>query len=114
MALTTPRATILMIAGRQEMLATAAELTASGYAVSIVSDADAALRAVNSNRFQSVLLDLDLAGKNDLSLVEAIAQSLAAPSLVVCAAEASLEFAVAVMRMGASDFVTGPPSAARL
>lgn len=78
------------------------------YEVYTASNADEALRLMDSENFDVVLTDLRMAGKSGLSVVD---HALALPQKPVCimmTAYGNVETAVEAMRRGAYDFLTKP------
>src|ERR1035437_8760720 len=103
----TPQAKVLFVTRRRDIAAMSGTLGALGYEATMATETEEALGWISSHAFQAILVDLYLTGKQDLWLLEAAIGSPAAPAVIACAAESSVEFAVAVMRAGASDFFTG-------
>src|ERR1022692_2376070 len=103
----TPQAKVLLVTRRSDLAAMGESLGAEGYEATIATEAGEALRLIAPHSFQAILVDLDLSGKQDLNLLEAAVGSAATPAVIACNAESSVEFAVSVMRAGASDFFTG-------
>jgi serine phosphatase RsbU (regulator of sigma subunit) len=88
-------------------------LKSQGYRTETVSDPAKVLRAVESEQFDLVLMDMNYerdttAGAEGLQLVSQIRAKDNSLPLVVMTAWSSVELAVEAMRLGASDFVQKP------
>jgi phosphoserine phosphatase RsbU/P len=88
-------------------------LKSQGYCTETVSDPAKVLRAVESEQFDLVLMDMNYerdttAGAEGLQLVSQIRAKDNSLPLVVMTAWSSVELAVEAMRLGASDFVQKP------
>jgi phosphoserine phosphatase RsbU/P len=88
-------------------------LKSQGYCTETVTDPAKVLRAVDSEQFDLVLMDMNYerdttAGAEGLQLVSQIRAKDDSLPLVVMTAWSSVELAVEAMRLGASDFVQKP------
>ncbi len=100
------QAKVLIVSRRPDLSGMNDALAAAGYEITMAARHGEAQEQISSHRYQVVIIDLDLSGKHDLSLLGLAVASPASPAVVACASESSVEFAVTVMRMGASDFFT--------
>jgi DNA-binding NtrC family response regulator len=91
--------------GMREVLSQA--LVGRGHNVQVVSDGDAAVRAIDAD-VDLVITDLRMPGKDGLEVLKAAMGRGAPPSVIVMTAFGSVDAAVEAMRLGASDFVTKP------
>lgn len=78
------------------------------YEVYTASNADEALRLMNSENFDVVLTDLRMAGKSGLSVVDHALALPQKPACIMMTAYGNVETAVEAMRRGAYDFLTKP------
>ncbi len=84
------------------------ELTRKGYAVSVAADGNEALRALSSNTFDAILLDVVMPGMDGLSLMKKLKEDPQAPPIIVLTGKATVETAVEAMKNGAYDYLTKP------
>jgi len=81
----------------------------NGYQSTIKTDVSSALEAVEKEKFDLVILDLQLPDENGIVFLEkmrGVDKNL--PPVVVCTGMVSIENAVEAMKKGASDFITKP------
>lgn len=78
------------------------------YDVYLAGDADEAFRLLEAERFDLVLTDLRMAGKNGMRVVERSLQAPGPPVVIMMTAYGSVETAVEAMKRGAYDFLTKP------
>jgi two-component system response regulator AtoC len=83
-------------------------LESEGYAVTEAADGIEALRAIEAERPDAVLLDLRMPGLDGLGLLDAIAPRLAELPVIVITAFGGSEPAIEAMRRGAYDYLTKP------
>jgi two-component system nitrogen regulation response regulator NtrX len=81
-----------------------------GYAVSAVESGEAALAALESGRFDLVLLDVWLPGQDGLEVLQRIRASHGGLPVVMISGHGTIETAVRAVRLGAQDFVEKPLS----
>src|SRR3990172_11832593 len=81
-----------------------------GYAVSTVDTGEAALEALESRRYDLVLLDVWLPGADGLEVLGKIREFDAELPVVVISGHGTIETAVKAVRNGAQDFVEKPLS----
>ncbi len=78
------------------------------YEIFMARDADEAFRLMDAEKFDLVLTDLRMAGKNGLSVIDKALALPARPACVMMTAYGNVETAVEAMRRGAYDFLTKP------
>jgi two-component system nitrogen regulation response regulator NtrX len=81
-----------------------------GYAVHAVETGEAALAALAARRFDLVLLDVWLPGKDGLEVLSRVREADAELPVVVISGHGTIETAVKAVRLGAQDFVEKPLS----
>ena len=81
-----------------------------GYAVDAVDSGEGALAALESRRYDLVLLDVWLPGADGLEVLARIRESDAELPVVVISGHGTIETAVKAVRLGAQDFVEKPLS----
>jgi len=81
-----------------------------GYAVHAVETGEAALVALAARRFDLVLLDVWLPGRDGLEVLGRIRETDAELPVVVISGHGTIETAVKAVRLGAQDFVEKPLS----
>ena len=81
-----------------------------GYAVHAVETGEAALLALGARRFDLVLLDVWLPGRDGLEVLGRIRETDAELPVVVISGHGTIETAVKAVRLGAQDFVEKPLS----
>jgi two-component system nitrogen regulation response regulator NtrX len=81
-----------------------------GYAVQAVESGEAALEALETRRFDLVLLDVWLPGQDGLEVLRRIREGHAELPVVVISGHGTIETAVKAVRLGAQDFVEKPLS----
>src|SRR5512134_1898052 len=81
-----------------------------GYAVEAVDTGEAALEALESRRYDLVLLDVWLPGQDGLEVLARIRGGDAELPVVVISGHGTIETAVKAVRLGAQDFVEKPLS----
>jgi two-component system copper resistance phosphate regulon response regulator CusR len=102
--------TRILIAEDEERIASFIEkgLNASGYATEIVGDGDEALTHARSGRFDLLILDLGLPGRDGLEVLESLRGEGAAIPVVILTARNTASEVVAGLEGGADDYVTKP------
>ena len=78
------------------------------YDVIVTKSVDEALRAQQDAPPDLVLLDLVMPGRSGLEFLEANAQAVSPPPVVVISATRAVDTAVQAMKLGAADYVTKP------
>jgi len=92
----------------------AAQLEDAGHEVSLSETLADARRALTSENFDVVLLDLQLPDGDGLTIFDAWAGKSGRPSVIVVTADGSLNRAITAMRLGAYDFLVKPVAGTRL
>lgn len=86
----------------------------AGHDVVICESADRALDQVRSQRFDMILSDVGMAGKDGLSLLAELKSLGVAAPVVMISGQANVEMAVRATRLGALDFLEKPISTDKL
>jgi two-component system nitrogen regulation response regulator NtrX len=81
-----------------------------GYAVDAVESGEAALLALESHRYDLVVLDVWLPGADGLAVLQRVREADAELPVVVISGHGTIETAVKAVRLGAQDFVEKPLS----
>lgn len=89
-------------------------LTRGGYEVEAVSEAKAALDALEGSSFDLLLTDVSMPGMTGLELLEAVRERSSALPAIVMSGAGTIEFAVKALKLGAYDFIEKPVRAERL
>ena len=89
-------------------------LEASGYEVRPVSHASEALKTVAKQNFAAAVIDLQLIGRNGISLMEEIHHDQPNLPVIILTAHGSIESAVDAMQRGAFTYLTKPFDAREL
>lgn len=110
-----PNARILVVEDSPSLaLGYAAQLEDVGHEVSLCETLAEARRALESEKFDVVLLDLQLPDGDGLTILDVLARKPGSPSVVVVTADGSLNRAIMAMRLGAYDFLVKPVAGTRL
>jgi len=83
-------------------------LTSEGYEVEVSSSGEEAVEKVNSRSFDLTLLDLLMPGMNGIEVLRHIRRILPQAVIIIITAYASVESAIAAMKMGAFDYIQKP------
>lgn len=86
----------------------------AGHEATVCDNAGRALELIKSQRFDLVLSDVVMPGKDGLSLLEDIKTQNPALPVVMISGQANIEMAVRATRLGAVDFLEKPLSTERL
>jgi len=89
-------------------------LQKEGYRVSACDNGNAGLEMLEHERFEVVLTDLRLPGMNGLDIVKAAKEKNAECTVIVITAYATVETAIAALKLGAYDYLTKPFSPDKL
>src|SRR5208283_5833350 len=89
-------------------------LERAGFHALIASSGDAALKALETDFFGAVVLDLGLPDMSGLDILKHIIAQGLPTSVIVVTTNGSIKTAVEAMRLGAYDFVVKPISSDRL
>ncbi len=90
----------------QELMRT--ELPRIGHQVVVCADGDEAVATLQQQRFDCLIVDLDMPGKHGLEVIEAAKEIDTDVEAVVLTGKSSLETAVGALRQGAFDYLTKP------
>jgi DNA-binding NtrC family response regulator len=86
----------------------------AGHDASVCDNAGRALEMIKAQRFDMVLSDVVMPGKDGLSLLEDLKTQGVAVPVVMISGQANIEMAVRATRLGAVDFLEKPLSTERL
>jgi two-component system, OmpR family, copper resistance phosphate regulon response regulator CusR len=102
--------TRILIAEDEERIAAFIDkgLKASGYATEIVGEGGEALKLARSGKYDLLILDLGLPGKDGLEVLQALRGEGAAIPVVILTARNTTREVVAGLEGGADDYVTKP------
>lgn len=92
----------------------AAQLEDAGHEVSLCETLAEARRTLASEKFDVILLDLQLPDGDGLTIFDSLPSSTSKPSVIVVTADGSLNRAITAMRIGAYDFLVKPVAGSRL
>ena len=92
----------------------AAQLEDAGHDVSLCETLAEARRSLLAERYDVVLLDLQLPDGDGLTIFDALGDAAGNPGVIVVTADGSLNRAISAMRLGAYDFLVKPISGTRL
>lgn len=87
---------------------TRALLQDEGYSVDAVGDGDEGLRRLAEEEFELVLLDLKMAGRGGLSVLEEIRRRGSSVPVLMLTGFGSVDSAVQALKLGADDYITKP------
>ncbi len=83
-------------------------LTLEGYAVKTMNEGDAALRLLQTEDFDVVLLDIRMPGKDGLQVLSEMKEMKSSPRVIMITAVGDLSVALDAVRRGANDYLTKP------
>ncbi len=83
-------------------------LTIEGYAVKTMNEGDAALRLLQTENFDVVLLDIRMPGKDGLQVLSEMKEMKSSPRVIMITAVGDLSVALDAVRRGANDYLTKP------
>jgi len=86
----------------------------AGHEATVCDSAQRALELVKSQRFDLILSDVVMPGKDGLALLEDLKAAGVATPVVMISGQASIEMAVRATRLGAVDFLEKPLSTEKL
>src|SRR5215208_4334633 len=89
-------------------------LTAEGYVVEDAGDADTALRAATSGRFDAILLDVMLPGGNGFDICRTLRQRGIHTPILMLTARGQVVDRVVGLKLGADDYLVKPFEMAEL
>ena len=84
------------------------ELSRLGHRVTLVHDADAAIRTAREAEFDVALLDIMMPGRSGLEVLRELRQQEQPPEVLLMTGHATVETALQAMKLGAYDYLTKP------
>ncbi len=85
-------------------------LEEEGYKVAVADSTESALNELKKRRFDVILLDIWLPGKDGLAALEDIKKMEASPEVIMISGHGTIESAVKATKLGAFDFLEKPLS----
>jgi len=116
MSVSVPRRNHVLIVEDKPSLASVyrAHLEKDGFACQLAASQSAAISHLENSPFDAIILSLELNGPDCISLIESWTLANPAASIIVIAANASINDAVDAVRAGAWDYLVKPVSRNRL
>ncbi len=90
------------------------ELPRMGHRVTVCPDGHRAVEAIGKEKFDCLLVDLDMPGMNGIEVIRRVKEVSPETEAIVLTGKESLDTAVAAMRYGACDYLTKPCRLAEL
>ena len=84
------------------------EMARAGHQVTLVHDAEAAIRAARDAEFDVALLDIMMPGRSGLEVLREVRQHEQPPEVLMMTGHATVETALQAMKLGAYDYLTKP------
>jgi two-component system response regulator AtoC len=84
------------------------ELARKGFSVEAAPDGKTALKLMEDNSFDVILLDIIMPGIDGISLMKKMKRDPESPAIIVLTGKATVETAVEAMKNGAYDYLTKP------
>jgi two-component system response regulator AtoC len=84
------------------------EMERFGHQVTLVNDAEAAIRAAREAEFDVALLDIMMPGRSGLEVLRELRQQEQPPEVLMMTGHATVETALQAMKLGAYDYLTKP------
>ncbi|MBN1499527.1 MAG: sigma-54-dependent Fis family transcriptional regulator [Spirochaetes bacterium] len=84
------------------------ELFSADFTIDTVDRGDVIISLIKKNRYDILLLDLELPGKNGLDVISEIKESKLDIAVVILTASKDINTAIKAMKLGAYDFMTKP------
>lgn len=84
------------------------ELSRLGHRVTLVHDAEAAIRTARETEFDVALLDIMMPGRSGLEVLRELRQQEQPPEVLMMTGHATVETALQAMKLGAYDYLTKP------
>jgi two-component system response regulator AtoC len=84
------------------------ELSRAGHQVTLVHDAEAAIREARDAEFDVALLDIMMPGRSGLEVLRELRQHEQPPEVIMMTGHATVETALTAMKLGAYDYLTKP------
>jgi DNA-binding NtrC family response regulator len=83
-------------------------LTKRGYRVTAVNSGEEALRALQENSFDVMVLDLKMPGMNGIAVMHELSKLALSTEVLILTGHGSIDTALEAIRLGAYDYVTKP------
>jgi two-component system, NtrC family, response regulator AtoC len=84
------------------------EMERAGHQVTLVHDAEAAIRVARDAEFDVALLDIMMPGRSGLEVLRELRQQEQPPEVLMMTGHATVETALQAMKLGAYDYLTKP------
>ena len=84
------------------------EMSRLGHQVTLVHDAEAAIREARETEFDVALLDIMMPGRSGLEVLRELRQHEQPPEVIMMTGHATVETALQAMKLGAYDYLTKP------
>ena len=84
------------------------EMSRLGHDVTLVHDAEAAIKAARESEFDVALLDIMMPGRSGLEVLRELRQQEQPPEVLMMTGHATVETALQAMKLGAYDYLTKP------
>jgi two-component system response regulator AtoC len=84
------------------------EMSRLGHQVTLVHDAEAAIKAARESEFDVALLDIMMPGRSGLEVLRELRQQDQPPEVLMMTGHATVETALQAMKLGAYDYLTKP------
>ncbi len=84
------------------------EMSRLGHHVTLVHDAEAAIKAARESEFDVALLDIMMPGRSGLEVLRELRQQDQPPEVLMMTGHATVETALQAMKLGAYDYLTKP------
>jgi DNA-binding NtrC family response regulator len=89
-------------------------LELSGYSVDVLANPNSVLEVLESKNYYTILLDVNMPGKNGISVFEDILQKFPHIPVVMISGQSNISIAVEAIKKGAFDFIEKPLDPERL
>ena len=84
------------------------EMSRLGHQVTLVHDAEAAIKTARESEFDVALLDIMMPGRSGLEVLRELRQQEQPPEVLMMTGHATVETALQAMKLGAYDYLTKP------
>jgi len=84
------------------------EMSRLGHQVTLVHDAEAAIKVASESEFDVALLDIMMPGRSGLEVLRELRQQEQPPEVLMMTGHATVETALQAMKLGAYDYLTKP------
>lgn len=100
---------VLLVDDEEDFLEIMAErMTARGMQVTTCTSAESAVKMINSETFDAIILDFMMPGMDGFQALKAIKAKRPDSQIILLTGHATLEKGVEAMKMGATDFLEKP------